>query len=114
MCCTCRRRLTEGLIRLFFASVLSYEIMTTQHPQHSLTMQPVMWSHSGDVLRETDPAFRYQVFDELGEIAFITNTRASGQPASWQISRIINGRIGEDVADYPTAEDVMAALQKGY
>ena len=89
------------------------EIMTTQHSQRTLTMQPIMWSHSGDALRKTDPAFGYKVVDERGEeIAFITNTLASGRPASWQISRILNGRIGEGVGDYATAEDAFCALQK--
>lgn len=89
--------------------------MTTQQAQHPLTMQPVMWTHSGEVIRQTDQAMRYKVFDERGkEVAFITNTRASGRPASWQISRIQEGRVGKDFGDYATAEDALSALQKEF
>ena len=88
-------------------------IMTTQPTQYPLTMQPVMWTHSGEVIRPTDPAMRYKVFDERGdEVAFITNTRASGRSASWQIFRIIGRRIGIGVGDYATAEDALSALQQ--
>lgn len=75
-------------------------------------MKPVMWTHSGREIKETDPAMRYKVFDERGnEVAFITNTQASGRLASWQISRIQEGRVGEDFGDYATAEDALSALQ---
>ncbi len=87
--------------------------MTTQHAQHTLTMRPVMWTHSGAEIKKTDPVMRYKVFDEREkELAFITNTRASSLPASWQISRIQNGRVGGDVGDYATPEDASAALQQ--
>lgn len=87
--------------------------MTTQnHAQQTLTMRPVMSSHDSEVIRPTDPAFRYKVFNEHGaEVAFITNQRASGRPASWEISLILAGRVGIGEGDYETAEDALTALK---
>jgi hypothetical protein len=82
---------------------------------YPLTMQPVMWTHSGEVIRPTDPAMRYKVFDERGSgVAFITNTRATSRPASWQISLIIAGHVGTSTGDYAAAEDALTALRKEF
>jgi hypothetical protein len=95
----------------FVRVVLSYGIMATQQAQHTLTMQPVMWTHDSEVIRPTDPAFRYKVFNEHGaEVAFITNLRASSRPASWQISRFKNERTEVFPGDYATAEDALSAF----
>ena len=71
----------------------------------------VMWTH-GVTIKETDPVMRYKVSDERGqEVAFITNVRASGRPASWQISRLnAGGGIEEPTGDYRDPEDALAAL----
>jgi hypothetical protein len=81
--------------------------------KHKLTLHAVMWTHTG-VVDESNPVMRYEVRDERGQkVAFITNTRASGRPASWQISRVKDGgRIGESVGDRAAAEDALSALQK--
>lgn len=74
-----------------------------------------MHTHTG-VISETNPVMRYKVTDERGEtVAFITNTRPSGRPASWQISHVGKDRIdtGKSEGDYTTAENAMSALQRG-
>ncbi len=83
--------------------------------KHTLTWHPVMRTHTG-VIEETNPIMRYKVTDERGRnVAFITNTRTSGRPASWQISRVNDdGGIGESVGDYATAEDALAVLRKEF
>jgi hypothetical protein len=82
--------------------------MTRKHV-HPFTMKPYMWTH-GAAITKTDPAFRYRVFDDQGRnVAYITNTRASGCLAKWQISY-----IGDDrkIGDYATAEEALAAMPR--
>ncbi len=79
----------------------------------ALTWHAVMHTiHGGD--QRSKITMRYEVTDERGrKVAFITNTRATGRPASWQISRVKDGiDSGERTGDYPTAEDALNALRK--
>lgn len=78
-------------------------------------MKSVMWTHDSAVIRPTDPAMRYKVFDDRGgEVAFITNTRASGRPSGWQISQVQAGRVTAEIGDYATADEALAALQAAF
>lgn len=87
--------------------------MNTLNATHALTMRPDMWYRDhGGALKETDPAFRYIVSDERGvELAFITNLRPSGFPASWKISISKDRMPGEPTGDYTSAEEALAVLQ---
>lgn len=83
--------------------------------KHTLTWRAEARTIINQVIAETNPVIRYKIFDERGkEVAFITNKRASGRPASWQISRIEEGRVGESAGDYATAEDALSALQNEF
>ena len=77
-------------------------------------MRPGMHTHEG-VIDEANPACRYKVTDERGRKgAFITNGRAPGRLASWEISRVDGaGHVIETVGDHRTAEDALASLQQG-
>lgn len=67
------------------------------------------------IIADTNPVMRYKVCNEHGgEVGFITNTRAIGITPSWQISRLKNGRVGESVGDYATAEDALSAFQREF
>jgi len=93
------------------------EIMTTQGNvrEHQLTMQAVGRAIINQVIADTNPVFRYKVFDARGEeVAFITNERATRVQPSWQLSRLKDGHIEESVGDYATAEDALTALQKEF
>lgn len=82
--------------------------------KHTLRWRAVIYTtpYTGTISK-TNPVTRYEVTDERGEtVALITNTRASGRQASWQISRKDgNGKPG---GDYTTAEDALSALQKEF
>jgi hypothetical protein len=80
--------------------------------KHTLTLHEVTRTHAR-ALEKT--VMRYEVTDERGQlVAFITNTRASAQPASWQISRVKHRIIGESTGDYATTENALSALQKEF
>jgi hypothetical protein len=88
--------------------------MTTQLSslRSKLTLHAVARTIVDQVIADTNPVFRHKVLNERGEgVVFITNTRAVGIKASWQISRITDGRISESAGDYFTAEDALSALQ---
>jgi hypothetical protein len=91
--------------------------MTAQRnaQEHRLTLQPVMRVIINQAIADSNPVFRYKVFDEHGKaVAFITNERATGVPPSWQLCRLEDGRIGESVGDYATAEDALSALEEEF
>ena len=93
--------------------MLKYGIMVTEPQKQKLTLRAVARSIINQVITDTNPVFRYKVVDERGEeVAFITNTRASGATASWELSRLKDGHIGESAGNYATAEDALSVLQK--
>ena len=82
--------------------------------QHRFLYRPVMWSRDGVVMKETNPAIRYEVLNERGDkVGYITNLRASGRTPCWEISRLnSNGRITELTGEYATVEDALSEFKK--